>query len=293
MAHPFVVVGIGEILWDLLPAGKQLGGAPTNFAYHANALGAHGIVAGCVGDDALGREILQRLDGLRVDRQYVSIHPSAPTGTVEVKLDEKGVPDFIIHRNVAWDLIPASAELMRLAPQADAVCFGSLAQRGEVSRQTIQKFLAATRKDCLRIFDINLRQSFFTKQVIECSLEASDVLKLNDTELPVITKLLDLPQGEAEGMEALLRKYSLRMIALTLGAHGSRLHVPGRVFEHPGYPAKVVDTVGAGDAFTAAMAIGLLRNREAAQINDKANRLASFVCSQSGATPKIPQDLLD
>jgi fructokinase len=295
-AQKRLVVGIGELLWDLLPAGKQLGGAPTNFAYHAKAMGADAAVASCVGDDALGREILSRLDALGVDRRHVAVHPSAPTGTVEVRLDAKGVPDFIIHQNVAWDAISGTTELMELAGRADAVCFGSLAQRGQASRATIREFLRATRPQCVRVFDINLRQSYFSREIVDESLRASEVLKLNDQEMPVLTELLGGAlagaKGESEAVEQLMRDYSLRMVALTRGGAGSRLYVPGRMFEHPGYPAKVVDTVGAGDAFTAALTMGVLRGDEPARINETANRLASYVCTQAGATPPIPAGLI-
>ena len=292
MGPSFVVVGIGELLWDMLPAGKQLGGAPANFAYHARAMGTDAIVVSCVGDDALGREILNRLGALGLDRRYVAVHPSAPTGTVEVRLDDKGVPDFIIRRDVAWDCIPMSEGMVELARRADAVCFGSLAQRGEVSRRTIGEFLKATGEGCLRVFDINLRQTFFSKEVVEESLGAADVLKLNDAELPVVARLLGLAESEREAMEGLMGRYGLRMVALTRGGEGSRLYVPGKVFEHPGYRAEVVDTVGAGDAFTAALTVGLLRGEEPGRINERANRLASFVCSKSGGTPEIAAEMM-
>ncbi|HEX2971436.1 MAG TPA: carbohydrate kinase [Tepidisphaeraceae bacterium] len=286
-----VVVGIGEILWDLLPSGKQLGGAVTNFAYHAQALGAEGIVASCVGKDALGQEILQRLDSLHLTRQYIALHPQLPTGTVEVRVDEKGIPDFIIHQNVAWDAIPTSEDLLALAARADAVCFGSLAQRAQTSRETIRRFLAGLRKQCLRVFDINLRQSYFTRDIVHESLAIADVLKLNDQELPALGKLLQLKGTASDLLAQLMRQYPLRMIALTRGGQGSQLFADRRVFEHPGYLTTVVDTVGAGDAFTAALTIGLLRKDDPAKINDSANRLASYVCSQPGATPPIPKKL--
>lgn len=288
----YCVVGVGELLWDLLPAGKQLGGATANFAYHTNALGAQGILVSCVGNDTLGGEILNRLQSLKLDRRYVAVHPTAPTGAVEVRLDANGVPDFIIHRDVAWDCIPTDDALTQLARQADAACFGTLAQRGDVSRQTIRDFLAATRDDCLRVFDINLRQAFFNKEIVNHSLMVADVLKLNDAELPVVANMLGLSGTEADLIQRLIARYRLQMVALTRGSQGSRLYLPGKVFEHPGFPTNIADTVGAGDAFTAALTIGLLRRADPDQINEQANRLASFVCSRSGGTPEIPRDLL-
>lgn len=290
--HPQpIVVGIGEILWDLLPTGKQLGGAITNFAYHASALGAQAFIASCIGDDPLGHEILARLDSLHISKEFLAIHPQLPTGTVEVRVDNQGIPDFIIHQDVAWDAIPTSPSLLSLAARADAVCFGTLAQRSIISRQTIRQFLAAVKKGCLRVFDINLRQTYFSRDVVEQSLATADVLKLNDQELPILGQLLNLKGTESDLIGQIMRHYPLRMIALTRGSQGSLLFTDHRRFEHPGYPTRVVDTVGAGDAFTAALTLGLLRKDDPARIHDHANRLASYVCSQPGATPHIPSKL--
>lgn len=289
---PPLVVGIGEVLWDMLPAGKQLGGAPANFAYHAQALGAQAICASCVGEDELGREVLSRLAALGMDGQFIAVDPAHPTGTVDVQVDEKGVPAFTIHQEVAWDFIPLSDDLLALAQQADVVCFGSLAQRWPVSRQTIRRFLAATPGQCLRVFDINLRQSYFDRQVIHESLELADVLKLNDQELGVLASLFEVGgDDEFATIGHLMSNYPLQLIALTQGGSGSRLYRSGRYFDHPGYPAQVVDTVGAGDAFTAALAMGLHQGLDPDAINDRANRLGSYVCSQAGGTPPVPSDL--
>jgi fructokinase len=289
--HPFILVGIGELLWDLLPTGKQLGGAPTNFAYHAQALGGNALIASSIGDDALGREILDRFKSLRLSPEYIAIDKTHPTGTVDVKLDASGVPDFTICRNVAWDFIPITDALMGLARQADAVCFGSLAQRSAVSRRAIQRFLAATRPECLRVFDINLRQTYYSLDVIDHSLRACNVLKLNDHELPILLKLLNLPAAEPDALRHLMSRYNLTLIALTRGDKGSRLCVGNEFYDHRGFSTKVIDTVGAGDAFTAALAMGLLHRLSPDQINAAANRLAAYVCSQSGATPPIPANL--
>lgn len=288
----FILVGLGEILWDMLPGGKQLGGAPANFAYHAQALGGRGVVVSCIGDDNLGKEILSSLDELQLQRQYVSVDNSHPTGTVTVKLDEDGKPDYIIHENVAWDFIPFNSSLSVLAAQTAAVCFGSLCQRSPVSRKTIRSFLAATSADCIRVLDINLRQSYFNREIINTMLELSNVLKLNDEELAVVANLLGITGSETDILSQLAERYALRLIALTRGASGSRLYAQGEDSNHQGFPVQIADTVGAGDSFTAAMTLGLLNSKNLDTINKYANRVASFVCSQSGATPKLPDSLI-
>lgn len=288
----FTLVGIGEILWDMLPDGKQLGGAPANFAYHAQALGGRGIVVSCIGDDELGREIIRQLRELGLDRRYITVDKNYPTGTVEVQLDKKGVPNFTIHENVAWDFIPLNPDLLNLARRTDAVCFGSLCQRSEKSRKTIQSFLTATRPDCLRVFDINLRQRYFDQEIIQTMLGLSNVLKLNDDELKVVANFLSINGSETDILSRLTERYSLQLIALTRGTSGSRLYAQGENSNHPGFPAKVVDTVGAGDSFTAAMTLGLLHGKALDRINEYANRVASFVCSKSGATPKLPDSII-
>lgn len=284
------MVGIGEILWDVLPGGKQLGGAPANFAYHANALGANGAVVSRVGDDEPGREILSRLDALGLDRRHLSIDPTHPTGRVDVRVDSAGVPRYVIHEPVAWDFLAADTPLLDLAGRADAVCFGTLAQRSPVSRGAIDSFLGATRPHCLRVFDVNLRQSFYSKEIIEAGLGAADVLKLNDEELPVVSELLALGRTEAASIGELTRRYSLRLVALTRGGRGSLLTShDGRTSDHPGVAVqRIADTVGAGDAFTAALVMGLLAEVPLDRINDAANRLAAYVCTQPGATPAVP-----
>jgi fructokinase len=288
-ANAKVIVGLGEILWDLLPAGKQLGGAPANFAFHAQQLGAAGIVASAVGDDDLGREILDRLKGLGLTINHVAIDREHPTGTVSVKLDDKGVPDYIIHTNVAWDYIALTDSLLDLARKCDAVCFGTLAQRSPVSARTIEGFLDATRPDCLRVFDINLRQSYFSAALIDQMLKRTHILKLNDQELPVVCDLLQLPGcDEPSRVDAIRSRYALRGVALTRGEKGSALYTGARPDEQPAAKVEVVDTVGAGDAFTAVLVNGLLRNWPLDKTHALASRVAGHVCSQRGATPRLP-----
>ncbi len=290
----YSLVGLGEVLWDMLPDGKQLGGAPANFAYHAQTLGGRGVIVSCVGDDDLGKEILSCLGELDLDIEYIAVDKDHPTGTVTVELDEAGKPDFTIHENVAWDFIPCTDALLELAADIDAVCYGSLCQRLEVSRNTVRKFLDATRPDCLRVFDINIRQKFYSKDVVHTMLERSNVFKLNDDELPLVAGLLDIEGRETDILATLTERYELRAIALTKGANGSRLFAPGDDSTHPGITVTdIADTVGAGDAFTAATVVGLLKGRSLDQINDHANRVAAYVCSQKGATPRLPAELTE
>lgn len=287
-----IVVGIGELLWDLFPAGRALGGAPANFAYHAQALGAAALIVSRIGMDTFGDEALAQLKGLGLSTAHITRDPSYPTGTVSVSLDASGKPSYTIHENVAWDHLPTTPEILALARRADAVCFGTLAQRSEVSRSTIRSFLKATAPGALRIFDVNLRQAFYDREIIESSLGLASVLKLNDDELPVLADLLAIPGDPLTAMEELARRYRLRALALTKGARGSLLYDGDRFFAHHGYAVEVADTVGAGDAFAAALAIGLLEGRDFDAINESANRLAAFVCSQRGAMPPIPAEFL-
>ena len=286
-----VVIGLGEVLWDMLPDGKQFGGAPANFAYHGKALGADAHVVSCVGDDDLGREILDRLDGLQLSHDDVALTDLHPTGTVSVELDADGKPDYVIHEPVAWDVIPWSERLTALAEQTDAVCFGSLAQRSAVSRRTIRDFLAATPGECLRIFDINLRQHYYSGEIITSSLQTANVLKLNDEELPEVARLLSIPGDEEEVLKTLREQFDLTLIALTKGDRGSVLLTADGRSIHAGQPVEVADTVGAGDAFTAVIAMSWMQGRELDAINARANRVASFVCGKNGATPEMPVEL--
>ena len=287
----FKIVGLGEILWDMLPNGKKLGGAPANFAYHAHALGTQALVVSAVGNDELGREMVGYLDSLALSKEYIATDPAHPTGTVAVDIDREGNPLYVIHENVAWDFIPFTPDMEKLAAEADAVAFGSLAQRSAVSQKSIRSFLAATQPHCLRILDINLRQAYFSKALIHELLGVTSVLKLNDEELPKVAELLGLRGNEDERVEALLERYKLRMVALTRGERGSYLRTPESTSVHPGLKVKVVDTVGAGDAFSAAIALGLLKGMKLGVMNQFANELASYVCTQAGAMPPIPTQL--
>lgn len=292
----FNVIGVGEVLWDLLLTGPQLGGAPANFAYHAHALGAQAQVITRVGKDDYGREIIRRFHEMGLPETTVQIDDTVPTGTAKVALSGDGLAHFTIQENVAWDHIAVTREALVAASEAHAICFGSLAQRSEPSRNTIQQLVAKTPADALRVFDINLRQQFYSRGLIEQSLQLANVLKLNDDELPTLAEmfgLTGLPEHQIKHqIEWLAHKFSLRLVALTRGANGSLLYQKDnnevRWSDCPSRPVKVVDTVGAGDSFTAAMVFGLLRKMDLNEINTIANEVARYVCSQPGATPALP-----
>jgi len=294
----FNVIGVGEVLWDLLLTGPQLGGAPANFAYHAHALGAQTQVITRLGKDAYGREIIRRFHQMGLPEATVQIDDTVPTGTAMVALSGDGLAHFTIQENVAWDHIAVTPEALVAASEAHAICFGSLAQRSEPSRNAIQQLVAETPADALRVFDINLRQRFYSRGLIEQSLQLANVLKLNDYELPTLADMFGLT-GFAEHqikhqIEWLAHTFSLRLVALTRGANGSLLYQKDndnnevRWSDCLSRPVKVVDTVGAGDSFTAAMVLGLLRKMGLDEINTIASEVARYVCSQPGATPALP-----
>jgi fructokinase len=287
----FKIVGIGEVLWDMLPAGHQLGGAPANFTYHASALGAETRLISRVGNDALGREALARLRQLGVPTECVELDAQLPTGTVGVTVTTDGQPHYQIHKHVAWDALRGEAAGRAAVASADALCFGSLAQRSEPSRSTILSLVAATPVTALRVFDINLRQHYYTRDVIEKSLALANVLKVNDAELPRLAEMFSLTGDARSQIQQLVERHSLRAVACTRGGSGSLLFNDARWSDHPGIATQVVDTVGAGDSFTAAMTLGLLAGWDLDRINDHASRVAAFVCSSAGATPPLPKTL--
>lgn len=289
----FHVAGIGEVLWDLLPSGRQLGGAPANFAFHAHALGAQARIIARVGADALGREIIARVREHGLDPQTLQVDESFPTGTVTVALDPAGNPQYTIHENVAWDQLAAADAALDAARSADAVCFGSLAQRSPTARSTIQRLVSETPPGALRIFDINLRQQYYSREVIENSLRQANLLKLNGGELPILTQMFGLNPDPRPAMEQLAAAFQLRLVALTLGAEGSLLYQEGRWSAQKPSVTRVVDTVGAGDSFTAALVWGLLHRLDLDEIHAFASRVASYVCSCAGATPPLPKALVE
>jgi fructokinase len=283
----FKVIGLGEVLWDLLPGGRQLGGAPANFAYHAGALGAEAQIISRVGNDPLGREALNQLAGLGIPTDCVEVDDSLPTGTVSVEVASDGQPHYQIHEHVAWEALRGEAVSRRAVAGADAVCFGSLAQRRESSRSTIRALVAAAPASALRIFDINLRQHYYSREVIEESLARANVLKVNDTELPRLAEMFQLAGDVRSQILQLGQRHRLHGVAYTRGGNGSLLYSEGRWSDHPGIPTKVVDTVGAGDSFTAAMTLGLLAGWDLDRVNEHANQLAAYVCSHPGGMPRL------
>lgn len=286
-----VVLSVGEVLWDLLPGGAQLGGAPANFVVHAQALGADARLVSRVGDDDLGREALRRLGERGVDLSGVGVDAALPTGRVTVDVAADGQPRFTILEDVAWDAIAAGPEVLAVAARADVVCFGSLAQRDPRSRKAIRDCLRAVRPGTLRVFDINLRAPFYSADVVEESLRMADVLKLNETELPVLAAQFGLVGTPEAQLEALAARFGIRIVALTLGAAGSRLLRDGEWHSEPGRSVSVVDAVGAGDSYTAALVLGLLRGGPDSGILRRATDIAAYVCTQAGATPELPPGL--
>ena len=271
------VVGLGEALWDILPTEKKLGGAPSNFAYHARRLGYDAIAISAIGRDALGDEILETLSQKQLE--YLMPRVDYPTGTVQVTVDDKGIPSYEIKQNVAWDHIPFTPEMDAIARECKAVCFGSLAQRSEESRTTILRFLDTVSKDCLKIFDINLRQQFYSRDIIEESLRRCNILKINDEELEIVTPMLGKDKHQ------LITDYQLSMLVLTCGTEGSYILTPDEESFLPTPKVEVIDTVGAGDSFTGAFVASLLSGRSIREAHQKAVEVSAFVCTQAGAMP--------
>lgn len=289
---PPEIIGVGELLWDMLPSGPQMGGAPANFACHAHALGADATVISRVGVGTAGAELVSRLKGAGVSTAGISFDLEHPTGRVDVNLGNDGQPAYIIQPNAAWDHLETSPEVFAMAERAAAICFGTLGQRSPAARSTIRCIVEATWHDTLRVFDANLRQEYFSEELIHQSLQLADVVKLNDEELQLISPMLGVTASSAtDQLQILLERYELRLIACTRGGKGSLLFDGSVMSEHPGLETQVVDTIGAGDSFTAALTMGLLKGWPLGQISDASNRIASFVCSRTGATPPMPAHL--
>ncbi len=286
------VVGLGEALWDVLPEGKKLGGAPSNFAYHAAQMGVKAIAVSALGDDKLGEETVAQLKEKQLN--YLMPRVPYPTGTVLVELDNEGIPTYDIKENVAWDNIPFNDDIRTVAQQTLAVCWGSLAQRNVVSRETIYKFLDATPTPCLKIFDINLRQNFYTKEIIRESMKRCNVLKINDEELVLIGRMFGYAGLDMENKcWLILGKYNLDMLVLTCGVNGSYVFTPGSMSYQETPRVDVADTVGAGDSFTAAFCAAILQGKSIAEAHKLAVDVSAYVCTQNGAMPEIPASLKD
>jgi fructokinase len=285
----YTVVGLGELLWDLLPAGKHLGGAPANFAYITSLLGDKGIPASRVGADDLGGEALRHLTELGIPIDSIQNDANHPTGTVKVEVDAAGQPCFEISESVAWDFLEWTPPWQQLASQADAVCFGSLAQRSEHSRYTIRNFVNSTRPQAVRIFDVNLRQKFFNAEILSASMKPATIVKLNHEELPRIMQWFGLEHRDEESSARRLLSLNdkVQMVCVTRGNGGSLLATSDDCNSHPGFRVKVVDTVGAGDAFTAALVHEYLRGASLEHMNEVANRVGAWVASEAGAMPAL------
>lgn len=290
----YTILGIGELLWDMLPEGPQLGGAPANYSVMAGRLGNHATVLSRIGRDELGERALEVLKPFPVDCQRLQVDSEQATGRVTVKLED-GQPSYTIHQPAAWDFFEPTKEWLSEAAHADAVCFGSLAQRGPQSRQTIHALVRSTRPECKRIFDVNLRTPFYSAEIVRESLKLASVMKMNDGEVPLVLDLLGFPATSSlhEGAERLLENFpDLTLVAITRGGEGSLLAGRSEWNEHPGIPTKVTDTIGAGDAFTAAMTHYLLRGAPLSVLNEAGNRWGSYIASQSGAMPEINTETL-
>jgi fructokinase len=293
-AKRYVIVGLGEVLWDILPKGKELGGAPANFAYMTSLLGDKGVVASRVGRDRLGNAAARRLIRLGLKTAYIQVDAQHQTGTVKVLVDSDGQPQFEIIEDVAWDFFEWTPMWQALAEQADAVCFGSLAQRAPQSQGTIRTFLETVRRTTLRVFDVNLRQSFYNAETLAESAKHADIMKLNQDELPKVIEILGGPASEAhEGALWLLKTCGLKLVCVTEGALGSLLVGGKGSHHHRGFKTAVADTVGAGDAFTAALVHHYLRGASLEDMNEAANRMGSWVASRVGATPRAEVKILD
>jgi fructokinase len=293
------VVGLGEVLWDLLPERTCLGGAPANFAYITTLMGDQGIVASRVGEDSQGLDALRRMEELGLDIDHVQTDRQHPTGTVKVELDGKGVARFEIAHPVAWDALEWTPDWQELAENADAVCFGSLAQRSEESRETIRHFLRATLPGTLKVFDVNLRQSYYSQEVLAESMRLADIVKVNDEELPKILSLGKFPhKDEVSSARRLIGAYDLKLVCITRGGRGSLLvsdtSVRGRdASEHPGFRVRVADTVGSGDAFTAGLVHEYLHGASLDLMNEVANLVGAWVASEVGAMPAPKRGALE
>ncbi|MGA9672464.1 MAG: carbohydrate kinase [Terracidiphilus sp.] len=301
MREPHLILGLGELLWDVLPEGPRLGGAPANFAVMAARLGNHAAILSRIGRDELGRKSMDRLDPLPADAGFVQVDPQHETGRVTVELKD-GQPSYTIHQPAAWDFLELTDEWVQLAERADAICFGSLAQRRAESRQTIQNLVGLAKKESVRVFDVNLRAPFYSGEVIQESMALATVMKMNDVEVPLVMRLMGLVPGQLEpdfamgldGLrecaERLLEEFpTLGMVAVTRGGQGSLLVTRAEWHEHPGIAVKVADTIGAGDAFTAALTHYLLRGADLATLNEAGNRWGGWVASQAGAMPELPE----
>lgn len=288
------IVGMGEALWDCLPEGRKIGGAPANFAYHVRQFGFRSLAVSAIGADELGAEIVEKFNQRNLDHLLETV--DYPTGTVQVTLDDKGIPCYEILEGVAWDNIPYTEQLDRIARNCCVVCFGSLAQRNEVSRETINRFIDAMPESdkTLKVFDINLRQHFYNEETIVSSLKKCNVLKINDEELVIVGRMFGFPElSQEEACRRILDAYGLKMLILTCGTDGSYVFTADEMSFQPTPEVEVADTVGAGDSFTGSFIASILKGRSIQEAHKRAVDVSAFVCTQNGAMPVLPQHLLD
>lgn len=289
-----MIVGMGEALWDILPDGRKIGGAPANFAYHVSQFGLPGCVVSAVGDDAPGDEIIENFNNKGLN-QYIEKVPY-PTGSVLVDVDDAGIPRYDIKENVAWDNIPFTPTIEELARHTKALCFGSLSQRNSVSRDTVKRFIDAMEQndETLIVFDINLRQHYYSREVLEESLKRCNILKINDEELDKVSEIFGLPDADAAARcRTLMDRFNLKMLILTCGAEGSYVFTPDGMSYMPTPRVTVADTVGAGDSFTAAFIASLIKGKSVTEAHEAAVRTSAYVCTQNGAMPLLPGELTD
>jgi len=288
------VVGLGEVLWDLFPGRACLGGAPANFAYITTLMGDQGIVASRVGQDSQGIEALRRMEELGLDIDHVQTDRQHRTGIVNVQVDGNGQPKFEIAHPVAWDFLEWTPDWQRLGQHADAVCFGSLAQRSETSRATIRRFIGAMAPGTLRVFDVNLRQSYYSPQILADSMRVADIVKFNDDELPKIMSLIKIPHKDTlSSAQRLIHEYDVKVVCITRGGRGSLLVRERDQSEHPGFKVRVADTVGSGDAFTAGLVHEYLHGAPLDLMNEVANLVGAWVASEVGAMPTPKRGALE
>ncbi len=290
----YQIIGMGELVWDIFPDSKRLGGAPANFAIMAQQLGGHSCtchIISSVGQDPLGQKMTTQLCSFNLNTQQIHSDPHHDTGIVTVNIGNQGQPAYTIQLNAAWDYIRKQPD--QVAQNCDVFCFGSLAQRQKTSRDSIRQFIHQLRPNALCIFDINLRAPHYETETLLFSLQAANILKINAEELVILTRILGLHGDTAEILKAIQSQYQLQLVILTRGDQGSLLVTESEINQHPGYQTTLADSVGAGDAFTAAIAIGLLQKRQLAELNQLANRVAAYVCSQPVAMPTIPKAIID
>ena len=286
-----LVAGIGEILWDVVGDTETLGGAPINFAYHAGQLGAAALAISSIGNDERGQKAISILAEHGIDTDHLTVIETAPTGYVEATVDTNGVATYVFPDGVAWDQIRIESATRELAPRLEAICFGSLAQRSDYSRAAIHHYLESLPADVLKVFDLNIRQNFYSTEIIRDSLHRADVLKLNDDEIALLARLENLQGSEEHLLTTMVERYELALAVLTRGEAGSLLVSPTAISDHRGHLTEVVDTIGAGDSFTAVIAIGILKDYDLNTINEHANRVASHVCGCRGAMVVMPDEL--